>query len=152
VVASRGAVTASALAALVDVVAGVSRLVVVNNALMDKGCLIPLQCGLRMNRGLFLVSRGLRRLLGGKSTAPRVCRAFLWPCHLCLYRHKLHHYVYVFTGASVSPPLCPVPVFVARRYGYYNDQIYFGLTAAMYRPMHASLSTSFMAYVLVNWM
>jgi hypothetical protein len=56
---------------LVDVVTGVSRLAVVNDALIDRGCLIPLRCGLRMNRALFLVSRGLRRLLRGKPTAPR---------------------------------------------------------------------------------
>jgi hypothetical protein len=31
--------------------------------------------------------------------------------------------------------------------GYYNDQIYFIVTAAMYCPMHASLSVSFMAYL-----
>jgi hypothetical protein len=54
--------------------------------------------------------------------------------------------VIVFTGASVSPPLCP-SLSVASQYGYYNDQIYFNVTATMYRPMHASLSTSFMAYL-----
>ena len=56
----------------------------------------------------------------------------------------------VFIGASVSPPLCPDPFSMASRYGYYNDQIYFGLTASMYCPMHASLSTSFMAYFFVE--
>jgi hypothetical protein len=69
-VASRGVVTASAPVVLVDVVTGVSRLVVVNDVLMDKGRLIPLWCGLRMNRGLFLILRGLRRLLEGEPTAP----------------------------------------------------------------------------------
>jgi hypothetical protein len=53
----------------------------------------------------------------------------------------------VFTGASVSPPLCPSLFSVASLYGYYNDQNYFSVTAAMYRRMHASLSTSFMAYL-----
>jgi hypothetical protein len=53
----------------------------------------------------------------------------------------------VFTSASVSPPLCPSLFSMASRYGYYNDQIYFGITAAMHRPMHASLSPSFMAYL-----
>jgi hypothetical protein len=56
---------------LVDVVTGVSRLAVVNDMLMDRGCLISLRCGLKMNRGLFLVSRGLRRLLRGEPAAPR---------------------------------------------------------------------------------
>jgi hypothetical protein len=62
-VASRCVVTASTLATLVDVIARVSGLVIVDDALTDKGCPIPLRCGLRMNRGLFLVSRGLRMLL-----------------------------------------------------------------------------------------
>jgi hypothetical protein len=53
----------------------------------------------------------------------------------------------VFTGACVSPPLCPSLFSVASQYGYYNDQIYFGVTAAMYHPLHTSLSASFMAYL-----
>jgi hypothetical protein len=56
---------------LVDVIAGVSRLAVVNDALMDRGCLILLRCGLGMNRGLFLVLGGLYRLLRGKPMTPR---------------------------------------------------------------------------------
>jgi hypothetical protein len=71
VVASRCTVTASTLAAFVDVVTGVSGLVVVDDALMDRGCLVPLRCGLGMNRGLFLLSGGLRRLLRGKPAVPR---------------------------------------------------------------------------------
>jgi hypothetical protein len=63
VVASRCAVTASALAAFVDVVAGVLGLAVVDDALTDRGGLVPLWCGLRMNRGLFLMSGGLYGLL-----------------------------------------------------------------------------------------
>jgi hypothetical protein len=70
-VASRYAVTASAPAALVDVVAGVSGLAVVVDVLMDRGCPVPLRCRLGMNRGLSLVSRGLRGLLRGKPAAPR---------------------------------------------------------------------------------
>jgi hypothetical protein len=49
VVASRCAVTASAPATLVDVIAGVPRLTVIDDALMARGCPIPLRCGLRMN-------------------------------------------------------------------------------------------------------
>jgi hypothetical protein len=71
VVASRGAITASAPAVLVDVITGISKLTVVNDVLMDRGRLIPLRCGLRMNRGLFLMSRGLHRLLGGEPATPR---------------------------------------------------------------------------------
>jgi hypothetical protein len=71
VVASRHAITASAPATLVHVVAGVPGLTVVDDALMDRGCPIPLRCGLGMNRGHFLVSRGLHRRLGGKPAAPQ---------------------------------------------------------------------------------
>jgi hypothetical protein len=49
VVASRCTVTASTLAAFVDVVTGVLRLTVVDNVLTDRGYLVPLWCGLRMN-------------------------------------------------------------------------------------------------------
>jgi hypothetical protein len=69
VVASRCTVTASAPAAFVDVIAGVSGIAVVNDALTDRGCLVPLQCGLRMNRGLFLVSGGLRWLVRACGTS-----------------------------------------------------------------------------------
>jgi hypothetical protein len=58
-------------AAFVNVVVGVSRLAVVDDALTDRGFLVPLFCGLGMNRGLFLVSGGLRRLLRGKPVTPR---------------------------------------------------------------------------------
>jgi hypothetical protein len=50
---------------------GVSGLTIVDDTLANRGCPIPLRCGLRMNRGLFLVSRGLRRLLRGKPMAPQ---------------------------------------------------------------------------------
>jgi hypothetical protein len=63
VVASRCAVIASTPAAFVDVITGVSGLVIVDDALMDRGPLVPLWCGLRMNRGLFLLLGGLRMLL-----------------------------------------------------------------------------------------
>jgi hypothetical protein len=62
-VASRCAVTTSAPAAFVDVITGVSGLTVVDDALTDRGCLVPLRCRLRMNQGLFLLPGGLRRLL-----------------------------------------------------------------------------------------
>jgi hypothetical protein len=39
----------------------------------------------------------------------------------------------VFTGTSVSPPLCQALFVMARQYGY-NDRIYFSLTAAMSSP------------------
>jgi hypothetical protein len=71
VVASGCTVTASTLAVFVDVVTGISGLAVVDDALTDRGCLVPLRCGLRMNRDLFLLPRGLHRLLRGKPTAPR---------------------------------------------------------------------------------
>jgi hypothetical protein len=49
VVASRCTVTAFAPAAFVDVVTGVSGLAVVDDALTDRGCLVPLRCRLGMN-------------------------------------------------------------------------------------------------------
>jgi hypothetical protein len=49
VVASRRAVTASTLVAFVDVITGVSGLAVVDDVFTDRGCLVPLRCGLRMN-------------------------------------------------------------------------------------------------------
>jgi hypothetical protein len=48
--------------ALDDVVTGISRFTVVDDALRDRGRLVPLGV-LRMNRGLSLLSGGLRRLL-----------------------------------------------------------------------------------------
>jgi hypothetical protein len=67
--ASRGAVTASMLATFVDVITGVSGLAVVDDMLTDEGYLVPWRCGLRMNRCLFLLSGGLRKLLRGKPAA-----------------------------------------------------------------------------------
>lgn len=55
--------------------------------------------------------------------------------------------VHVFVGTSISPPLCPTLFSMASRYGYYNDQIYFSLTAAIYHLMYASFSASSMAYL-----
>jgi hypothetical protein len=49
--------------ALVDVVTGISRFVVVDDAFTDRGRLVPLGGRLGMNRGLSLLSRGLYRLL-----------------------------------------------------------------------------------------
>jgi hypothetical protein len=48
----------------------------------------------------------------------------------------------VFIGINVSPPLC--------RYGYYNDQIYYGVTAALYSPMHALCQHHLWPICLVN--
>jgi hypothetical protein len=48
--------------ALNDVVTGISRFMVVDDAFTDRGCLVLLGM-LRMNRGLSLLLRGLRRLL-----------------------------------------------------------------------------------------
>jgi hypothetical protein len=56
--------------ALDEVVMGISRFTVVDDALMDRGRLIPLGV-LGMNRGFSLLSGGLRRLLRGKPTSPR---------------------------------------------------------------------------------
>jgi hypothetical protein len=71
VVASRHAVITSMPVAFVDVVTGVSGLVIVNDAFMNRGHLVPLRCRLEMNRGLFLLLGGLRRLLRCKPTVPR---------------------------------------------------------------------------------
>jgi hypothetical protein len=71
VVASTCVVIASSPTAFVDVVTGVSRLAIVDDVFMDRGRLVPLWCGLGMNRGLFLLSGGLRRLLRCKPTAPQ---------------------------------------------------------------------------------
>jgi hypothetical protein len=70
-VASRCTVIASTPAALVDVVTGVSRLVIVDDAITNRGRFFPSWCGIGMNRGLFLLSGGLRRLLRCKPMAPR---------------------------------------------------------------------------------
>jgi hypothetical protein len=56
--------------ALDDVVTGISRFTVIDDALTDRGRLVPLGV-LAMNRGLSLLSGGLRRLLRGKPVSPR---------------------------------------------------------------------------------
>jgi hypothetical protein len=71
VVASSCTVTTLVLTALVDVVMGISGFAVVDDAFMDRGCLVPPGGRLGMNRGLFLLSGGLRRLLRGKSASPQ---------------------------------------------------------------------------------
>jgi hypothetical protein len=55
--------------ALDDVVTGISRFMVVDDAFMNRGRLVPLGV-LRMNRGLSLLMGGLRRLLQGKPASP----------------------------------------------------------------------------------
>jgi hypothetical protein len=58
--------------ALVDVVTDISRFAVVDDAFADRGRLVSLGGGLRMNRGLSLSPvGGLRRLLRGKPASPR---------------------------------------------------------------------------------
>jgi hypothetical protein len=69
-VASSCTVTTLASSALGDVVTGVSRFTVVDDAFTDRGHLVPLGV-LGMNRGLSLLSGGLHRLLRGKPTSPR---------------------------------------------------------------------------------
>jgi hypothetical protein len=71
VVASSGTVTTLAPTTLIDVVTGISRFAVVDDAFTDRGRLVPLGGGLRMNRGLSLLSGGLRRLLRAKPVLPR---------------------------------------------------------------------------------
>jgi hypothetical protein len=61
-VASSCTVTMFAPLALNDVVTGISRFMVVDDALIDRGHLVPLGV-LEMNRGLSLLLGGLRRLL-----------------------------------------------------------------------------------------
>jgi hypothetical protein len=63
VVASGCIITTFAPAAFVDVVTGISGLAVVDDAFTDRGCLVPSRGELGMNRGLFLLLGGLRRLL-----------------------------------------------------------------------------------------
>jgi hypothetical protein len=69
VVASSCTVTTLVPPALGDVVTGVSRFMVVDDAFTDRGHLVPLGV-LGMNRGLSLLSGGLRRLLQGKPALP----------------------------------------------------------------------------------
>jgi hypothetical protein len=71
VVASSCTVTTLTPSVLVDVVTGISRFTVVNDALTDRGRLVPLGGMLGMNRGLSLLSGGLCRLLRGKPVSPR---------------------------------------------------------------------------------
>jgi hypothetical protein len=71
VVASSCTVTTLTPSALIDVVTGISRFAVVDDAFKDRGRLVPLGGGLGMNRGLSLLSGGLRRLLRGKPASPR---------------------------------------------------------------------------------
>jgi hypothetical protein len=70
VVASRCTVTTLTPSALVDVVTGISRFAVVDDAFTDRGLLVPLGGRLEMNRGLSLLSGGLHRLLRGKPALP----------------------------------------------------------------------------------
>jgi hypothetical protein len=70
VVASSCTVTVFAPLALDNVVTGISRFTVVDDAFTNRGRLVPLGV-LRMNRGLSLLSGGLRRLLRGKPASPR---------------------------------------------------------------------------------
>jgi hypothetical protein len=56
--------------ALDDVVTGISRLTVVDDVFTDRDRLVPLG-RLGMNRGLSLLTGGLRRLLRGKPASPR---------------------------------------------------------------------------------
>jgi hypothetical protein len=56
---------------LVDVVTGISRFTVVDDALTDRGRLVPLGGMIGMNRGFSLLLGGLRRLLRGKLASPR---------------------------------------------------------------------------------
>jgi hypothetical protein len=62
VVASSCTITVFVPLALDDVVTGISRFTVVNDAFMDRGRLVPLGV-LGMNRGLSLLLGGLGRLL-----------------------------------------------------------------------------------------
>jgi hypothetical protein len=69
VVASSCTVTTLAPPVLGDVVTGISRFTVVDDAFTDRGHLVPLGV-LGINRGLSLLSGGLRRLLRGKLALP----------------------------------------------------------------------------------
>jgi hypothetical protein len=71
VVALRCAVVASTPATFIDVITGVSGLMIVDDTFTDRGLLVPLWCRLGMNRDLFLLSGRLRRLLQCKPAAPR---------------------------------------------------------------------------------
>jgi hypothetical protein len=71
VVASSCTITTLTPSALVDVVMGIPRFVVIDDAFTDRGRLVPLGGGLGMNRGLSLLSGGLHRLLRGKPVSPQ---------------------------------------------------------------------------------
>jgi hypothetical protein len=71
VVASRCVVITSTPTTFIDVVTGVSGLAIVDDVFTNRGRLVPLWCRLGMNRGLFLLSGGLHRLLRCKPTVPR---------------------------------------------------------------------------------
>jgi hypothetical protein len=71
VVASSCTVTTLTPPALSDVVTGISRFMVVDDTFTDRGRLVSLGGLLGMNRGLSLLSGGLRRLLQGKPASPR---------------------------------------------------------------------------------
>jgi hypothetical protein len=70
-VASSCAVTTLTPLALVDVVTGISRFMVVNDVLTDRGRLVLMGGVLGMNRGLSFLSGELRRLLRGRPMSPR---------------------------------------------------------------------------------
>jgi hypothetical protein len=70
-VASGCTVIAFTPVAFIDVITGISGLAIVDNAFMDRGCLVPLWRSLGMNQGLFLLSGGLRGLLRCNPMAPR---------------------------------------------------------------------------------
>jgi hypothetical protein len=70
VVASSCTVTTLAPPTLGEVVTGISRFMVVDDAFTDRGRLVPLGM-LGMNRGLSLLSGGLHGLLRGKLASPR---------------------------------------------------------------------------------
>jgi hypothetical protein len=71
VVASSCTVTTLVPPALSDVITGVSRFTVIDDAFTDRGCLVPLGGVLGMNRGFSLLLGGLRRLLRGKPASPQ---------------------------------------------------------------------------------
>jgi hypothetical protein len=71
VIASRCTIIASTPAVFVDVVTSFSGLMIVDDAITDRDRFVPSWGGLRMNRGLFLLSGGLRRLLRCKPATPR---------------------------------------------------------------------------------
>jgi hypothetical protein len=56
---------------LVDVVMSILGLMVVDDAFIDRGSLVSLRCGLRMDRGHPFLPGGFRRLLRGKRVAPQ---------------------------------------------------------------------------------